>query len=95
MKAKRIDENQPALVKQLRQIPGVTVAHTHMIGEGFGDIIVGFRGKNFLIEIKDPSKPPSKRRLTPDEEKFHNEWTGQIDVAETVSDVLNVINQAK
>jgi hypothetical protein len=95
MHPKRIDDNQPALVKQLRQIPGVKVAHTHTIGDGFPDIVVSFRGVNYLFEIKDPSKPPSRRKLTEDEEKFHSEWTGQIAVVETVTDVLKVINQVK
>jgi hypothetical protein len=95
MRPKRIDENQPALVKQLRQIPGLKVAHTHTIGDGFPDIVVSFRGVNYMFEIKDPSKSPSRRKLTEDEEKFHNEWTGQIAVVETVTDVLKVINQVK
>lgn len=92
MWAKRADRNQPELVKQLRQIPGLTVAHTHMIGKGFPDLVVAFGGRNFLFEVKDPDQPPSKRQLTPDEAEWHEGWTGQVAVVETIEDVLKVIN---
>lgn len=92
MRAKRVDDNQPEIVKQLKKIPGVSVAHTHTIGDGFVDLVIGFRGNNYLCEVKDPSKPPSKRKLTPDEERFHARWTGQIAIIETVNDFLKLIN---
>lgn len=93
MRAKKIDRNQPELVEQIRKIPGATVTHTHELGNGMVDIIVGYRKKNFLLEIKDPLKPPSARKLTEDEEKFHRGWTGQIAIVETLDDVLKLINQ--
>lgn len=93
MKAKRADANQSELVKQLRKIPGVSVAVTHRVGDGFSDLVVGYKGNNFLIEVKDPSQPPSKRKLTPDEQEFHSEWKGQIATAETITDILNLINK--
>lgn len=92
MRAKKVDKNQPTIVEQLRKIPGVSVAHTHMIGEGLPDIVVGHRQRNYWIEIKDPNQPPSKRKLTPDEEKWHQQWTGHVAVAETVTDILKIIN---
>lgn len=92
MRAKKVDSNQPTIVKQLRQIPGISVAHTHIVGEGFTDLVIGYRGKNFLCEVKDPEKSPSRRKLTPDEEKFHASWTGQIAVVETITDILKIIN---
>ena len=92
MKAKRIDSNQKQLVQQLRKIPGVTVAHTHTIGSGFVDLVIGYKKKNFLIELKDSSLPPSRKRLTEDEKRFHDSWTGQVDVVETFEEVLKLIN---
>lgn len=93
MRIKKVDANQASLVKQLRQIPGVTVAHTHTVGDGFPDLVISYKGKNFLCEVKDPNKPPSARKLTPDEQKFHSSWTGQIAVVETVTDILKMINE--
>ena len=93
MRAKRIDGNQNTLIDQMRQIPGLTVRITSMVGNGFTDTVIGYRGKTHLLEIKDPSQPPSKRKLTPDEQKFHDSWTGSIWVVETIDDVLKIINK--
>lgn len=95
MRVRKVDDNQSELVKQIRQIPGVTVAHTHTIGNGFVDVIAGYNGVNYLLEIKDPKKPPSSRKLTKDEERFHKAWTGQIAVVETLDDVLKILTPKK
>lgn len=91
MRAKRVDDNQKRIVDELRKIPGVTVSHTHMIGQGFPDIVVGCKGRNYLFEIKNPRQPKSKRVLTPDEVSWHDGWTGQVDIVETVYDIINII----
>ncbi len=86
----RVDDNQPAMVADLRKI-GASVAVTSGVGDGFGDIVVGYRGLNFCFEIKDPNKAPSKRKLTPDEKTFHAEWRGQIDIILTLEDALKIM----
>jgi hypothetical protein len=86
----RVDDNQKEIVQALRDI-GATVESTATIGGGFADIVVGFRNKNYLIEIKDGSKPPSRQKLTPDETEFHAKWQGQIDVARSVDEALKII----
>ena len=73
MRAARTDTNQKAIVFALRRL-GCSVKPTHMVGDGFPDIVVGFRNSNYLFEIKDPDKPPSARKLTPMENKFHIKW---------------------
>lgn len=40
---KRIDRNQPEIVEALREA-GASVGHTHTIGQGFPDVIVGVKG---------------------------------------------------
>lgn len=95
MRIRKVDANQSSLVKQIRMIPGVTVAHIHTVGQGLCDLIIGYRGKNFLVEVKDPKKPKSQRKLTTDEEKFHRQWTGQIAIVETASDVMKLIHELK
>lgn len=86
----RIDDNQNEIVKALRAV-GASVAITSAVGQGFPDIVVGFRGYNYLIEIKDGSKPPSKRRLTVDEKDFHAAWNGNVKVANDVDEALKII----
>lgn len=90
-RAARIDENQQSIVKALRMIPGVSIRITSMVGDGFVDLICGYKKNNFLIELKDGKKIPSKRKLTEEEEKFHKEWKGQIGVAENLEDCLKII----
>ena len=84
---KRVDRNQKSIVESLRKV-GATVWHTHEAGKGAPDIVVGFRGKNYLFEIKDPEQPPNKRKLTGDEELFHSKWEGQVDVIHTSGEAL-------
>lgn len=89
-RAARVDDNQKTIVKELRAI-GATVMHCHTLGHGAPDIVVGYRGKNYMCEIKDPAKYPSQRQLTLDEVIFHAEWNGQIMILETIEDFLKLI----
>jgi len=63
---KRVDNNQVQIVKALRDM-GCTVEHLHAVGKGCPDIVVGFKGKNLLLEIKDGDK----KVLTPDQVNWH------------------------
>jgi hypothetical protein len=64
---------------------------THAVGQGFPDLVVSFRGRNILIEIKDGSKPPSARRLTPDQKEFHESWDGELYVVESAEQAIKVL----
>lgn len=88
---KRTDANQTKLVEQMRKI-GLSVFITSAVGDGFPDAVCGHRNINYLFEIKDPSKPPSKRKLTPDEQSFFNTWKGKVFKVETIDDVIKIIN---
>ena len=55
------------------------------------DLIVGVAGRNYLLEVKDPSQPPSKRRLTNAETEFHQTWRGQAAVVETLEEALEAV----
>ena len=92
MRARKIDDNQNEIVKQLRRI-GCSVAITSMVGKGMPDLLIGFRKKNFLFELKDGNKSESRKRLTPDEEKFFNTWQGQISKVESFEEILKIIQQ--
>ncbi len=86
----RTDANQNEIVQALRDV-GASVAITSAMGKGFPDIVAGYRGINYLIEIKDGSKSPSKRRLTPDEQEFHDLWRGAAIVVNDVDEALKAI----
>jgi hypothetical protein len=89
-RAARVDRNQPEIVQALRQV-GASVQHLHHVGKGCPDILVGFQGLNYLMEIKDGDKPPSRRRLTDDEAEWFAQWNGYAAIVENVDDALRVI----
>ena len=49
--AARTDANQAEIVTALAAA-GATIRSTASIGNGFADLAVGFRGVNYLLEIK-------------------------------------------
>ena len=87
---KRIDANQPEIVKALRAV-GASVQSLAEVGRGVPDLLVGYRGKQHLLEVKDGSKPPSARRLTEDEQNWHDAWRGKVWVVKTVDEALEAI----
>lgn len=89
-RAARVDNNQNEIVLALRDV-GASVAITSMVGSGFPDIVVGHRGRNFLFEIKDGSQPPSKRKLTPDEQEFFDTWRGTIFIVNDINEALEIL----
>ena len=76
-RAAKVDDNQTAIVDALRAL-GATVQPLHAVGQGCPDLLIGWRGKNILIEVKDGSKSPSRQQLTEDQEQWHRTWCGQV-----------------
>ena len=58
------------------------------------DLAVGYRARNFFIEVKDGNKPPSRRKLTKDQKTFFKMWKGQVRQVETVDEALDLVTQA-
>ena len=83
---KKVDNNQTQIVKALRDM-GCTVQHLHEVGKGCPDIIVGFKARNFLLEIKDGDK----KVLTPDQVNWHKLWKGQVNVVTSIDDAKTLI----
>lgn len=90
-RAAKVDTNQSQVVRELRQIPGVSVFPTHMVGGGFPDLVVGWRGVTILVELKDPDRPPSARKLTPDEQAFCDSWTGAYMIATSAEEIYGCL----
>lgn len=85
MRRQRSDANQTAVVARYRQ-HGVSVL---VVSQGASvDLVVGFRGVDQLVEVKDGAKPPSERKLTEAETKLHQTWRGKaIRIVESLEDV--------
>jgi len=84
-RAARIDENQPDIVHALRAL-GASVQPLHAVGGGCPDLLVGFRGRNFLLEVKNPDKPKGDQKLTPKQITWHTGWQGQVSIVRSVTE---------
>ncbi len=71
----KVDANHAEIVAALRSA-GAMVVSLAACGDGVPDLMVGHARKTALFEVKDGSKPPSERRLTPDQLRWHGAWTG-------------------
>jgi hypothetical protein len=57
-------------------------------------LLVGYRGHNYLIEVKDGERAKEDKRardLTPDQVEWHAGWAGQVVVVESVDDALTFL----
>jgi len=90
-KKARVDANQKEIVQELRK-RGISVLHTHQLGKGAPDIIVGYMNSNYLIEIKDGNKSKSQQRLTKDELDFSLKWRGSYAVCNSLEQILLLID---
>lgn len=84
-----MDANHAEIAAAFRQL-GYSVADTSRLGNGFPDLVVARSGRTVLVEVKDGAKPPSARKLTPDEQQFRDAWRGDYVVVESLTDVEKV-----
>ena len=84
--AARVDENQKAIVSALR----AAGAYVWIIGLPV-DLLVGYRGHTFLVEIKSGSK----KRFTGLQADFFNNWSGstlaRVDSPEAALRMIGII----
>lgn len=93
-RAAKVDENQSEIVNALRKI-GCSVQLLHAVGAGCPDLLVGWNGDVFLLEVKDGKKPPSARKLTADQVEWHSGWRGKpVAVVCNIREALEAIGIA-
>jgi len=86
-RAARVDANQSEIVRALRRA-GASVQHLHDVGKGCPDLLVGWRGRNFLLEVKTPTGS-----LTQDQDDWMQGWQGQAAVVCSVSEALALLRR--
>jgi hypothetical protein len=98
--ARRVDENQGEIVAALRAY-GATVRVVTQ-GDGLPDLLVGYTNPDsltkytLLLEVKDGNKSPSRRNLTPAEEKFFFEWTGGLlAIVESAEEAVDILKNCR
>jgi hypothetical protein len=88
----KVDANQGEIVRALEAI-GVRVIDMSANGQGCPDLCCMCRGFTTWLEVKDGDKPPSARRLTIPQIRWHEaaRWAGvKVHVVESVAQALAV-----
>ncbi len=80
-RAARTDNNQHELVEALKKIG----ARSYYIKEPV-DLVVGFRGRSILLEVKRPGKV-----LTKAQEEFIAAWPGEVHVCRTIDEAIAAV----
>lgn len=80
--AKR-DANEAAIVAALTDLGAVVIP---LSIKGVPDLLVGWRGENFLLEVK-----AAKGELTTDQHSFFARWRGDAEIVRSVDDALKAI----
>ena len=87
----KTDTNQAAIVKALRSLPGVTVAVNH------DDILVGYQGRTYWYEIKNPDAVSKKTGKVRESEKkksqkdLEDTWTGHYKIVSSYDELIKDI----
>jgi hypothetical protein len=82
-RAAKIDDNQPSIVKALKDIG----ASTEYIKKPV-DLLVCFRGETSLMEVKNRD---GKNQLTREQVEFIARWPGKIHVVHTPEEAIRAV----
>ena len=82
---KKVDAIQPAIVEALRAI-GASVVLLHAVGKGCPDLLVGYKNRNVLLEIKS-----LHGSHTPQQRFWHSQWKGQVYTVNSIDRALEIV----
>jgi hypothetical protein len=86
--AARTDDNHAEIVLEL-MAHGCDVLSLAAVGNGCPDLLAWSQWAGHqLLEVKDGRKPPSARKLTPAQVKFHGRWKGPVHVVTCPAEAL-------
>ena len=93
------DENHAEIVKFLRAI-GATVIELHAVGGGVPDLLVGYKRRTFLLEVKRPGVAGKKRgrrqaMTNKAQADFYDSWRGgAVHVVEDWRVAISIVSAA-
>ncbi len=86
-RAAKRDANEAEIKDALKAVGASVVT---ISAKGVPDLLVGYRGVNYLLETKG-----KRGKLTPDQVQFFEDWCGEASVVRTVEDALKVIGAVR
>ena len=82
----RADCNQQEIVDELRK-KEVSVIILSQVGRGCPDLLVGWYGVNYLLEVKDKDGD-----LSDSQKVFFDNWQGRAYIVRSIDEVMELIN---
>lgn len=80
----RVDANHAAIVRRFREW-GWSVQSLAAIGDGCPDLVVAFKGRLELVEIKREKAKPNPLQVA-----WHDAWESEVLIVRTIDDVDNL-----
>lgn len=91
-RASKVDDNHKDVVARFRFL-GFSVQSLAGVGDDCPDLLVARNMRTAVVEVKDGAKVPSKRRMSPGQLKWAEEWKGVHRLVETLADVDKLSNE--
>jgi len=96
--AAKVDANQPALIRAAERYARelgaeISIESLASCGDDVPDLLIGYRGRNLLVEVKNPAAGASRRALRPGQRRWHRAWKGQVAKVETDSELLALLRE--
>ena len=85
-RAAKVDANQGEVVASLRKI-GAVVTSLHRVGQGVADLLVSYRQKWVLLEVKSSAKA----KLTPDERLWISSQNAPVYRVNSAEEAVEVV----
>jgi len=92
---RRVDENQKSIVAAMKAI-GACVIDLSGSGGGVMDLLVIYRGRVWMVEVKNPAKPKADQSLTPAQIRVHAEIGragGEVHIIRTIDKAIALITR--
>lgn len=88
---KRVDANQREIADALQRA-GASVCSLADTGDGCPDLLVGVRGVNLLLEVKNPKARPNVEEK---QREWAVHWTGQYAIVTSIDDALDYLKRQR
>lgn len=83
-----MDGNHAEIVDALRRM-GCSVQSLAPVGKGCPDLLVGYSGRNVLLEVKAQKGQPTSDQMT-----WGARWSGQLGIVRTIEEAMRCVEYA-